>query len=320
MKSLLDIQKNIRDLENNVKEITKSIRLINSDIQGLRDQTQNIDIDFSKIKLFAKRISFDKHPLSKLRDKKVCRIYIEMLLNIVILDSDKEVFLDRLVLIQWIQMEAKIDWSLEDLFKDCYKINIDSYYELAELIPNKYNDYFLVDALIIANLGGTANREIYEYIVGLATVLSVDKEKLITLSLVARVALCQDIKNLKKKEKNELIECSHIFNYYIKDEIIMSCIESFRKIIVQVPDKKSEKFKWKVKQGEKVNKNALVAIYSNKSTQNRVNKSATINQIRSPLSGKIFIFRDNCINYGVLSYEGDNKDAIKAWVKARRKS
>lgn len=42
---------------------------------------------------------FDKHPIQKLEDGKACQIYIEMLLNIVRLDKNEEITLNRLVFI-----------------------------------------------------------------------------------------------------------------------------------------------------------------------------------------------------------------------------
>lgn len=41
-------------------------------------------------------------------------------------------------------------------------------------------------------------------------------------------------------------------------------------------------------------------------------------EIKTPVSGVIFRFRNNNTNYGVIAHEQDNKDSIKSWVKARR--
>ena len=40
--------------------------------------------------------------------------------------------------------------------------------------------------------------------------------------------------------------------------------------------------------------------------------------IKAPLAGTIYQFRDNNTYYGVIAHEADNKDSIKAWVKAVR--
>lgn len=43
-----------------------------------------------------------------------------------------------------------------------------------------------------------------------------------------------------------------------------------------------------------------------------------LTEITAPCAGTLFQFRNNCINYGVIAYEDDNKDSIKAWALQRR--
>lgn len=45
MKSLLEVQQDIRSLEHSINMITDNIRTINSDIENLRTANQNTDID-----------------------------------------------------------------------------------------------------------------------------------------------------------------------------------------------------------------------------------------------------------------------------------
>lgn len=320
MKSLLEVQQDIRNLESSINVITDSIRNINTDIEELRSVNQNINIDYMKIELLAKQLSFGKQPLDKLDDVRVRQVYLEMLLNIVRLDLEEEISLNRLVFIQWIQKESKIDWSLEDLFKDCYKIEADSYHEMVDIIPEKYRECFIVDTLIVANLGGSANKEIYEYIAGLVAILGVDKERLKTLSFVARAALCQNVGRMKKAEMHEFQKCAKMYNYYIKEDVLEHGIKSMRQIVVQLSDDEAKNFKWKVKQGQAVKKDDIVATYSKAARKRGFSYSINYvtEEVKAPSSGTIFQFRDNCINYGVLAHETDNKAAIKEWVKARR--
>ena len=100
MKSLLDVQKDIRNLESSINDITYSIRNISSDIEDLRTVNQNRDVDYLKIESLAKQIPFRKHPLVKIDDDRVCKVYLELLLNIVRLDFEEEITLNRLVFIQ----------------------------------------------------------------------------------------------------------------------------------------------------------------------------------------------------------------------------
>lgn len=325
MKSLLDIQKNIRELENNVKEITESIRSISSDIEGLRNQTHDLDIDYTRVKLLAKQIPFGEHPLNRLNDERACRTYIEMLLNIVRLDNDEKTSLDRLVLIQWFLMKSNIEWSLEDLVKECYKIKADSFYELADFIPEQYRECFTVDALIIANLGGGNNREVYEYVADLIAILGVDKKKLKILSMVARATLCQSLGDMKLlnamniNEKEEFLKYARIFNYYINNKVKVSIIESCRRIVVDLSESETvSNVWWLVKTGQKINVNDIIASYMKERREGTLYTYDNV-KIKSPSSGTVFTFDYNGTYYAVLSDQEDDKDAIRTWLLASRR-
>ena len=90
MKSLLDIQQDIRDLELSAKEITKSIRSLHTDIENIRDSSDIAELDYARIEMLSRQLPFGKHPLNKLEDRTCCKIYLEMLLNIVCLDLESE--------------------------------------------------------------------------------------------------------------------------------------------------------------------------------------------------------------------------------------
>ena len=49
MKSLLEVQQDIRSLEHSINDITDTIKAISSDIEDLRTANQNTDIDYSKL-------------------------------------------------------------------------------------------------------------------------------------------------------------------------------------------------------------------------------------------------------------------------------
>lgn len=320
MKSLLDIQKELRNLESSVADINDCIKNIGSDIEELRSAEQGIEIDYQKIEGLARHISLSKHPLRGLQDGAACQIYLEMLLNIIRLDREKELILNRLVFIQWLQMEAQIDWTLEDLLKDCYTIEAASYYEILDCIPKIYRRYFIVDALIVAGLGGAANAEIYQYIADLAVILGIDAEQMRRYSLVARVALCQSFKGLTMEEMSDFIGYAKSFNCYISKQLMENAMKSMRRIIVRVPDEGTHSFKWHVQQGKSIRKGDLVASYfitpSRMAWSSALREKGTLQKIKAESAGTIFQFRDNCINYGVLGYKGDNKDSIKKWVKS----
>lgn len=312
MKSLLDIQQDVRALEKSVNEIKDAIKGISADIEELRNVNQTIEVDYKKLEVLAKQIPFERHPLNdKISDEAVCKIYLELLLMIARLDLEEKIYINRLVFIQWLQIQSGIERNLENLLEDCYQITEESYYELADLIPKEYRENFIVDALIVANIGGTANREIYQYIADLIMILGIDKERLAMLSRVVHMALCKRSGEMTITELHKFVEYARVFSYYVKDENVM---KACRQMIVQLPDSSGARdFKWKVKQGQEVRKGDVVAAYNAGDWLQRREV-----RITSPSSGTIFQFRDNLTYYGVLSHKDDNKDDIKAWVKTGR--
>ena len=81
-----------------------------------------------------------------------------------------------------------------------------------------------------------------------------------------------------------------------------------RIVAVEAPDLAHRGFKWKVKQQAEVKKGELIATYRN---------GREIIPIKASSSGTLFQFRNNDINYDVISHERDNKSSIKAWTIQR---
>ena len=171
MKSLLDIQQDIRKLENSLKDIAESIKAISSDIEIIRTPEQDISIDFDMIKVVAKNINYGKHPISKIDDKSEQQTYIKMLINIVRFDIDREVAVNRLTFIQWLLNQTEIEYGLEDLYKNSIKMNDKLYLEDLQELSEDYREYFVLDSLIIANIAGTANMEIQRYVADIASII-----------------------------------------------------------------------------------------------------------------------------------------------------
>lgn len=231
MKSLLDIQKDIRKLESNVKDITNSIKNINLDIQNIRNSSEEAELDFSKIEILAKKLNFGKHPLSKIKHLGICGVYLQMLLNIVVLDSNEEITINRLVFIQWLKIQSHIECSLEDLYKESLKMQKKSYQELVNKIPQNYKEYFVVDALIVANIAGNANEAIYQYIADIISILEISLEKVKELALISRVVLSQNINEIDQDELRIIIHSIEEYDHYIKNNIQREIIETLRIMI-----------------------------------------------------------------------------------------
>lgn len=232
MKSLLDIQQDIRKLENSLKDIAESIKTISSDIVIFRTQEQDISIDFELIKVMAKNIKYGEHPISKINDKSEQQIYVEMLINIVRFDIDREVAVNRLTFIQWMLNQTEIEYGLEDLYKNSIKMSDKMYCEHLQKISENYKEYFVLDALIIANIAGTANMEIQRYVADIASIIGVDSKNLHKLALIARVVLCKNFKSISKDNLIIIQKTIMKFYYYISKGMKQEVLKSLRKKVV----------------------------------------------------------------------------------------
>lgn len=320
MKSLLDIQQDLRVLEKNIQEINECVKTINTDIETIKNSSEGVVLDYSKIELLAKQIDFGKHPLDKLKDGRACQIYLEMLLNIVRLDQDEEAVVNRMVFVQWLQIQSKIDWSLEDLYLDCLKTDKQLIYEMFEMIPKKYKEFFLVDALIVVNIAGNANEEIYQYIADIIAFLGLSTEEVKDLAFISRVSLSQNLSGASRDDLKVLQDKAKSFSHYIRNEFAEEGIKALRVVVVELPDNEALNFKWKVKQQQVVISGDVIATYQKEKRSRGFSymKDYKSEEIKAPVSGVLFQFRDNNTNYGVIAHEKDNKDAIKSWIKARR--
>lgn len=321
MKSLLDIQQDIRDLEADVKEITERIRNISSDIDDMRNVDPRMEFDYGRIEILAGQIPFARHPLDELEDGRACLIYLEMLLNIVRMDHEIGVTVNRLIFIQWMQIQSRIDRPLKELVEDTYRTQADLFEEFAQIVPKEYMDVFVLDALIVANIGGEANGETLEYLAEVSALLGIDAEKLRMLAQIARAVLCQKFGGMEKEQLREVLKYTNEFKFYLDADIIEKAVQEQREIIVELDD--LSELKWVVKHNQKVQKGDIVAIiyawrkqsdgkdyFWRLETRTRYRA-----ELKAPSSGTIFQFRHNNMNYGVISIETDSRESIKAWIK-----
>ena len=305
MKSLLDIQQDVRKLENSVQELSKEIREINADIDELRNSSEVANLDFEIINILSKNIRFKNHPLYKLESGRHCTVYLEMLLNIVRIDiADREATINRMIFVQWLQEQANIDWTLEKLYVDTFNYGKEAYCSLIDEIPDKYREYFILDALIVANIAGKANREIQEYIIDMATIMGIEENMIRKLAVIAKAVLCQTLTDIPVDIAESVIDDAKKYKHYLPLEMIPEVKKSLRTIVLELPDDVYD-FRWEVKQYQFVEAGDVIASYKKRYTQ----------YIKSTVSGTIFQFKDNRTYYGVVSFEKDSKDSIKEWIK-----
>lgn len=306
-KNLLDIQKEIRELDNKVKDISSSIAGIYSEIDRLRNEDTNT-IDYEMIRIMSRYLTFENHPIHNLDDTYACQRYIELLLSLAQIDQYSEYIINRLTLIQWILSQSRMEMSLEDFVQTSLKINSNTFGELLESLPVSYHVQLIVDALIIANICGQASDDVLIYIVNLCSVLGVDKEQLRILAMIAKAILKQDFSKIKEVDLQEVTTQAASFRHYLTQSVMNTVLCLQRTVVVEAPDDSHVGFKWKVKQYSQVKKGDVIAVHRNDRWSNN------ISVIKSPCAGTIFQFRNNCINYGVISHEADSKNSIKAWV------
>lgn len=312
-KSLLDIQQEIRELDGKVKDISFAIAEIYDEIDELRnDETDSID--YETIRLMSRHLSFGKHPLSRLDDNYACQIYLETLLSLVQADRGSGDTVNRLIFVQWLLTQTKLELNLEELFKDSLKINTGTFAEVVELVPKAFKNHLIMDALLTANICGQANNDVLIYVVNLCSILGVDKEQLRVLSIMAKGVLKQDLGKMKKADLQQVLAQAKSFKHYLNSDLLNAGLRSQRTIAVEAPDKTHSNFKWKVKQQGQVEKGDVIATYGYGSRWS----GSSLTEIKAPCAGTLFQFRNNCTNYGVIAHESDNKDSIKAWAIQRR--
>lgn len=304
MKSLLDIQREMRELDGKVKDISSSILEIYDAIDDLRNGEKEA-IDYEMIRILSTHFNFGEHPLDKLEDGYACRLYLEVLMNLIHSDQGSQATINRLVFVQWILTQARLDISFEELYKDSLVVNSAVYAELVELLPENYKNHLVMDALLIANICGQANLEILIYVVNLSSVLGIDKNRMRCFSMIAKWILRQKLERMQNSDMEQILICAVEFKHYLTNETLG------RTIAVEAPDRTHSNFKWKVKQHEYVKKGDVIATCG---FGRAVYSTRSMNEIKAPCSGTLFQFRNNCTNYGVIAHEYDNKDSIKEWV------
>lgn len=312
-KSLLDIQQEIRNLDNKMKELSSSIADIYNEIDELRNDDAD-DIDYEMIRVMSLHLPFGMHPLNKLDDVYARKMYIKSLLSFVQDDYGSETAVNRLIFIQWILTQAKLDETLKELYKDALKVSTDTFGDLVEVLPKQYRRYLVVDALIAANICGQANSEVLRYIANLCDILGIEKEQLRSLAIIAKGVLQQDFGNINKEDFEKVFEQSKYFKYYLTDNILYAALCSQRTVAVEAPDIAFWNFTWKAKQLAKVEKGDLLA-----TCRKGPYYTGDIINLRAPCAGILFQFRNNNTNYGVIAHGSDNKDSIKAWVIQKAK-
>lgn len=302
MKTILDIQQDVRNLEVLLGQLANQITQINKDLNILREaQNESLEIDCSQIEQLVQYSPLKGHPIGRLKDNDVKQLYLSTLLTLIQIDNEEMV--DRLIFIASILKQAKLELSLEELIKQSLSKRNEIFNDI-EMIKGDYKYFLVLDMLMILGFAEVNNEKSYTYVTYICAVLGVEKEKVYDLSLLARVILEQSVDSIAAKKIGLLIPYISKYKHYIDKQLAQKIKIGTRIIVVKVSTK-IDGFKWKVKQGAVVKEGELLVTYKNK-------------KIYAPTDGVIYQFREANTHYGVISVEDDTKDAIKGWIRIRR--
>ena len=167
-----------------------------------------------------------------------------------------------------------------------------------------------------------ANKEIYKYIADAITVLGVSGKDVKGLALVSKVSLSQNLSGVSDDDLKVLGDKVKEYGHYIRSDLVEEVFAKLRVVAVDVPDNKAIHFKWKVKNQQAVKSGDVIAAYKKiRSVSEAIAgmwgyNELELDEVKAPVSGTIFQFRDNNTNYGVIAHEQDNEESVKAWIKA----
>lgn len=321
MKSLLDIQKEIKDMEQAGRKLTENLAEISREVQALREADDDKETDFVQIKALAANMPFTGHPLKQLKDTYASKIYIELLLCVLRLDNHDAT--EKLTFVQWILQKSYLKIELQDAYTESLTLEKEIFSEAAGLWEKDYRLYFLVDAFLVSHFTGPVNAETVEYIAHLSIVLGLNEDEVSVCADIAKIILFQDARWVKKSRAAELLPWLDKFEHYLDAAYKESMITKCREFCVEYGE--DDSFKWKVKQKEYVKKGQVIATYV--FCENKIGYAwrygrgqGTIKEMKATSSGYLYQFTLNGIKYGVISVEEDDKDSIKAWVKEGQKS
>lgn len=311
--NLFGIQQEIRELEDKVNDVSTTIAAIYKEIGALRN-SEVVLIDYKKINLLSARIKFENHPLSKLSNKRFCQAYVELLLRLVHLDKSIEPTINRLIFIQWIVKQAKLDLSLEELFVGALKRDVDNLTVVVESRSEAYYEYLIMDALLVANISGKASEDILHFVVDLCGFFDITQDKLRGFSIIAKSILQQDIDVINNSDLRNVTLLAKHFEYYFERDVLSRGISKQRKLVARIYGNSCYELRWFKSSGWYVDKGDVICTYRDFMKVNDNNKCT----IKALCEGRLYVFKDKNVSYVVIHDDNDNLADVRNWALLRR--
>ncbi len=336
MKSLLDIQQDLRALEKSFGECLKAIQSISADVDMLRNEnTASGDLEYAQFEKIADKVGIGdanaRHPICTL-DAGTSSMYLLALLNITRLDAEVEP--ERFVFIAWLLKQSRLSASLADLHAECYRLSGKFFENLAQTLPKELHERLITDALITANITGTANSEIMQYTAELCAVLELDTTAVTDCAVKAQAILGSEVHMMPIELADEILDMLYEYGEYaavetkkaVKD-IIKAQLPSYRRLLVRYRDSDAQ-VKWELGVlTRQIKKDEIIGRYSMSTgasiaaaiaTLGNIYKTANgiiTTEIKAPCAGELFRFRDGISTYVVISHRLDDIEDIKNWAK-----
>lgn len=277
------LEQELGGLLSTVREMERQVLRLSRQLTELREEkTSSLEMDV--IRRGVAKIPFSDHPLRE-KSAAFCNLYLTALLRMApYVEGDKTPFF---IFCQWLRDQVGLKKRLRTLLLESQQTGTEFFAKLKASLQGDMADLFLLDLLMSASTCGPLSENGLCFVGEMAGLLEIDEMRMKTVAAAARSAM------RGKGGKKETQHLSRTCAIYLP--------ESIRRVVVAVNGMAGNlrSQRW-VEQGE-----ILVVFPSGKT-------------VNAPCSGRLFSFTEGGVQYGVLGLPSDNKDAVRAWVRAQK--
>lgn len=213
-----DTMKTISEIQNEIKDMNLKLSELFNELEELKPKDNiNKQTDFSKISLLASQYPIKEHRV-KNADNYTKKLYLIMLSTIAQTNNDnkeeKLVFLDRILL------GIKYEGEFESIVKEGMEVDdsiIDDFINCMK--DNECKQLFILESLIISNLGGELDDIAKKYISELISYLGIEKNEVMFL-IELSICVLEQSKDKYKQLTNrtpKTVDITLFFNSYLRN-------------------------------------------------------------------------------------------------------